>query len=221
MVAERETKLPQAGPSVNSAGQSRPGPRGSGCPSYSGGGNVPLMRVTRSTSRTSPPIGETQSTGNSVAPDTKTRTWTSTTRRYNLRSLPGGRRGASGASAGCDSMRTIGDAELSRRAPVEQYATAEQSDQESDPYSPYSSSATNPSYRSSPTLSSSFSILPVDVAQEASTVSDSVPTTRSKCTRRKWTKDMNKFILRTFYQLTAMETDLKVYHIFHHYTPSF
>ncbi|XP_064072076.1 uncharacterized protein LOC113393371 [Vanessa tameamea] len=46
-------------------------------------------------------------------------------REYNLRPLPGVRRGASGADAGCYSMRTIGGEELSRRALINTNVTAD------------------------------------------------------------------------------------------------
>ncbi|CAB3245221.1 unnamed protein product [Arctia plantaginis] len=45
-------------------------------------------------------------------------------KKYNLRSLPGERRGASGADAGCHSMRTIGGGTLSRRTLTKQSTTA-------------------------------------------------------------------------------------------------
>ncbi|XP_047546074.1 uncharacterized protein LOC125077984 [Vanessa atalanta] len=45
-------------------------------------------------------------------------------KEYNLRPLPGVRRGASGADAGCYSMRTIGGEELSRRALINKNVTA-------------------------------------------------------------------------------------------------
>ncbi|CAH2103545.1 unnamed protein product [Euphydryas editha] len=38
-------------------------------------------------------------------------------RRYNLRPLPGGRRGTPGAGAGCHSMRTTSGGGLNRRVP--------------------------------------------------------------------------------------------------------
>ena len=140
---------------------------------------------------------------------------------YNLRPLPGGRRGASGADAGCHSMRSIGDEGLNRRAPIEQYASADQSSRSTSPESLFPSLPSSPAtYLNNPTelcplspsstsvsTSSSF----VDVVQQASVADQPAPTTTGQRARKKWSRDMNIFILRTYFIITNLETDTKTY----------
>lgn len=70
--------------------------------------------------------------------------------------------------------------------------------------------STNP-YSHSSSYSTTSNILPEDVVQETNQVDYLAPTTDSRKTRRKWSKEMNKFILRTYLQLTLMETDTNGY----------
>nr|XP_026490718.1 uncharacterized protein LOC113396867 [Vanessa tameamea] len=114
---------------------------------------------------------------------------------YNLRPLPGGRRGTSGADAGCDSMRSIGDEKLNRRASIAKSITA-------------GNSSVGTSYRPPPSTSTSNTWL-TSVAQETPYVEQLVPTVSTK--RKKWPQDMNEFILRTYLYLTNMETDIVAY----------
>ncbi|XP_046964166.1 carboxypeptidase B-like [Vanessa cardui] len=109
------------------------------------------------------------------------------TNRYNLRSLPGGRRGASGAGAGCYSMRSTGDEALSRRALVAKQATADH--RELNSHSP----------------------LLVENVVQSTNVDESAPVKTIKRARKKWTKEMNMFILRTYYILTSLEEDTTSY----------
>lgn len=68
------------------------------------------------------------------------------------------------------------------------------------------------SFRITPTpSSSSISIQSVDVVQETNFVDDTVPTTSTATTRRRWNTEMNKFILRTYLHLTNLETDKNAY----------
>lgn len=72
-------------------------------------------------------------------------------------------------------------------------------------------SSSSQSFRVTPTPSSSISIQSADVVQETNFVDDTVPTARTATTRRKWSTEMNKFILRTYLHLTNMETDKNAY----------
>ncbi|CAK1582479.1 unnamed protein product [Parnassius mnemosyne] len=147
-------------------------------------------------------------------------------RVYNLRSLPGERRGASGADARCHSMRTIGGEELSKRAPTEKTATAGRSELNrrahyveatadstgDDTISLFSSiPSTRPSYVTRKSVSLSTTSTLDSVVQEVNLDSKPAPTTSASSTRRRWTPEMNKFILRTYLQLTALDTDRKTY----------
>ncbi|KAJ0173906.1 hypothetical protein K1T71_010052 [Dendrolimus kikuchii] len=142
---------------------------------------------------------------------------------YNLRSLPGGRRGASGADAGCHSMRTIGDEGLSRRAPVDKTTTADRhelnrrtrvvettADFLSDDTTSLFSSipSTCPSYGTRKSSTVSTISIPDSVVQDVNFDTELAPTSGA---RKKWTQEMNKFILRTYFLLTALETDTKNY----------
>lgn len=126
-------------------------------------------------------------------------------RKKRLGPLPeGNRRGASGADAGCLSMRTIGGEELSRRALVDQInITADDHDQHTLILVNNKLSSTTPS---SP-LSSPES---ASVAQ-ATNVNILVPSTDVIRARKKWTDEMNIFIWRTYLTVTSLETNTKKY----------
>lgn len=140
--------------------------------------------------------------------------------KYNLRPLPGVRRGAPGAGAGCGRIRTTGGGELSRRAP----AGNELEDTTADNHNHTNSSNMSPSssnsslFQSSPStlsfqntsnLSSSSSSL-ADVVQEAE-ATDPVPTASLNRARKKWSKEMNEFIWRTYLIITHNENNMKSY----------
>ncbi|CAK1589582.1 unnamed protein product [Parnassius mnemosyne] len=66
-------------------------------------------------------------------------------------------------------------------------------------------------HQSLPSSSSSSSQLLKDDAQNITSVMEPVPTISKRNTRKKWTSEMNEFILRTYLYLTMMETDTKGY----------
>ncbi|XP_052748657.1 uncharacterized protein LOC128200179 [Galleria mellonella] len=147
-------------------------------------------------------------------------------RRYNLRSLPGGRRGAPGAGAGCSSLRTTGDETLNRRALVTQDATAGRRELSKrahdveataesigdDTISLFSSiPSTRPSYMTRRTSTVSSSSTLDGVVRDVITDYELAPTSGLNRTRRRWTPEMNIFILRTYLQLTTLHTDTKNY----------
>ncbi|XP_060804959.1 uncharacterized protein LOC132902746 [Amyelois transitella] len=108
-------------------------------------------------------------------------------------------------------MRTIGDEELNRRAPVEQFATAD-----IIPHSPSSSNSLFPSLSSSPfsfqteriAHSSSTSPVSLDVVPEAF-ASNPAPTSDNVRARKNWTQDMNKFIWRNYLIITNLERNTR------------
>ncbi|XP_064074799.1 uncharacterized protein LOC135194103 [Vanessa tameamea] len=133
-------------------------------------------------------------------------------------SLPGGyRRGTSGADAGCLSLRTVSSEELNRRALAgdkPENATAELG----GCYSPspcnsptVSITSNNSSFRSSQIPSSTSSMLLEDVVQTTLSVNKPAPTTNGVKKRRKWSPDINKYILRKYLEITKLETDTKAY----------
>ncbi|XP_028158192.1 uncharacterized protein LOC114351251 [Ostrinia furnacalis] len=135
--------------------------------------------------------------------------------------LPGGnRRGAPGAGAGCSSMRSAGDEELSRRAPVDKIATAETTLLRDSP-SPQSSLFPSPnsspkSYEmassKSPLSYNSSSEFSMDVAQETNSVSISVPTIFNiRKPRMRWTDEYNEAIIRSYYRITKLESARTTY----------
>ncbi|XP_050556597.1 uncharacterized protein LOC126911787 [Spodoptera frugiperda] len=147
-------------------------------------------------------------------------------RGYNLRSLPGGRRGASGADAGCHSMRTIGGVELSKRAPTKKHATAGRSELNrraqyedatadstgDDTISLFSSiPSTRPSYMTRSKATSSTTSTLDSVARDVDLDRELAPTTSAHNKRKRWTPEMNIFILRTYFQLTLLDTDKTTY----------
>ena len=111
--------------------------------------------------------------------------------------LPGGeRRGASGADAGCLSMRSIGGRELSRRVPTDKNVTAD------------------PKYRPTDLTdsSSSRSLTPAeDVSQEALVNKPATTKAGKPRVRMQWTEEMNLFIMRTYLYITRLETDNTMY----------
>ncbi|CAK1595133.1 unnamed protein product [Parnassius mnemosyne] len=66
-------------------------------------------------------------------------------------------------------------------------------------------------HQSLPSSSSSSSQLLKDDAQKITSVMEPVPTISKRNTRKKWTSEMNEFILRTYLYLTMMETDTEGY----------
>ncbi|CAK1582520.1 unnamed protein product [Parnassius mnemosyne] len=146
--------------------------------------------------------------------------------------LPGGdRRGAPGADAGCLSMRTVSGEELNRRAPTDKDATAEiiddgdrLTDRTDTPVEQYSTSTVSytpsrPSIPSSPTLSSSSiislnTVPPTSTLNAARGVSTFLPasTKAGKArVRMRWSKEVNIFIMRTYFHITKLETDMTTY----------
>lgn len=104
-----------------------------------------------------------------------------------LEPLPGDRQGSSGAGAGRDSMRDIGGRVLSRRTPVNQNTTAELSED-------------------------------TDIHQGSSTVDCVVqqnagPTRaeNQQKKRMKWDNNTNKQVMRSYFRVTSLETDLTMY----------
>lgn len=129
--------------------------------------------------------------------------------------LPGGdRRGTPGADAGCHSMRTVSGEELNRRAPTDKDATAENTGTPHSPIEPYSPSTISytPSLSSSPSSRSTIEPTPVlDVAREANAFLPASTKAGKPRVRMKWNKDVNIFIMRTYYLITKLETDFSTY----------
>ncbi|XP_050550436.1 uncharacterized protein LOC118279092 [Spodoptera frugiperda] len=116
------------------------------------------------------------------------------------------------------SLATRGNHMITRSKLKKQSEATPQLDDESSQFSSSSStslfpsiSSTSQSFCVSPTPSLSSTIQSVDVVQLANSVDEVVPTTRTVKTRRKWTTDMNEFILRNYLLLTNMETDKNAY----------
>ncbi|CAH2085174.1 unnamed protein product [Euphydryas editha] len=130
-------------------------------------------------------------------------------KRYNLRPLPGGRRGTPGAGAGCHSMRTTGGGGLNRRVPPEQSTTA-------DPircpnFPSLYSTPTSPPYRTEmPSRSPTSSPMSEDVVQEAY-AAQPAPTPGITSARKRWNSEMNEFIWRNYLILTKNETNTRSY----------
>ena len=136
----------------------------------------------------------------------------------------GNRRGAPGADAGCFSIRTVSGEELSRRAPTgdlqPEKLTAEylhrytsRVNSPSEPYSP-STESYNPSVHSSPTSSVCTRGTPtplLDVAREANAFLPASTKAGKPRVRMQWSKDVNIFIMRTYYYITKLETDMTIY----------
>jgi hypothetical protein len=62
-----------------------------------------------------------------------------------------------------------------------------------------------------PTPSSELSDQTVGVVQDTARTVELEPTTTKVCKRRKWSTDMNIFILRTYLQVTNLDTNTKQY----------
>lgn len=107
--------------------------------------------------------------------------------------LPGGdRRGAPGADAGCGSIRTVSGEELNRRAPsgsLENATANLNSEQQTAPIA-------------TPAL---------DVAQGVNTLLPASTKAGKPRVRMRWTEDVNIFIMRTYYRVTKLETDMTTY----------
>ncbi|XP_050561144.1 uncharacterized protein LOC126912570 [Spodoptera frugiperda] len=148
-------------------------------------------------------------------------------KRKRIGPLPGGdRRGTPGADAGCFSMRTVSGAELSRRAPTNKDTTADISDdgdtqtnRSNTPLEPYSPSTISytPSRSSSPSIPSSpvshtVSLTPaLDVARGANAFLPASTKAGKPRVRMKWSKEVNIFIMRTYFYITKLETDMTIY----------
>ncbi|KAL0883753.1 hypothetical protein ABMA27_015858 [Loxostege sticticalis] len=107
--------------------------------------------------------------------------------------LPGGyRRGTLGADAECDSIRTVGGGEFSERTPA---GTPEEA-----------------TYRQ-PTVRTSESPTPpaTDASQAASALKPATTKAGKPRVRMKWDSEINTFIMRTYFQITNLETDLTQY----------
>ncbi|KAL0809154.1 hypothetical protein ABMA28_011389 [Loxostege sticticalis] len=121
-------------------------------------------------------------------------------RLSSIESLPGGdRRGAPGAGAGCHSMRTIGGRGLSRRVPTDKNTTAEtEENQQASQVSSITNSAAYPTE---------------DVSQVATSFASQPATTKAgkPRVRMTWDKEVNLFIMRTYYYITKLETDRTMY----------
>ncbi|XP_045492418.1 uncharacterized protein LOC123691877 [Colias croceus] len=145
-------------------------------------------------------------------------------KRKRIGSLPGGdRRGTPGADAGCFSMRTVSGEELSRRASTDKNTTAEHYDENDaptdrantpeEPYSPSTISYT-PSASSSPSTTCLNPCSPtptLDVAREANAFLPASTKAGKPRVRMRWSKDVNIFIMRTYYYITKLETDFTIY----------
>ncbi|KAL0810285.1 hypothetical protein ABMA28_010444 [Loxostege sticticalis] len=109
-------------------------------------------------------------------------------------------------------MRSAGDEELSRRAFVDKFTTAETTRNSTSSLSPTSSLFPSPnsspkSYEMPSATSPVSSEFSVTVAQETNTVSKSVPTTAKTIkTRMKWTDEYNEAIIRSYYRITKLES---------------
>jgi hypothetical protein len=147
-------------------------------------------------------------------------------KNYNLRPLPGGRRGTPRAGAGCHSMQTIGDVGLSRRASIDKSTTAERRELTrrahdvevtadllgDETLSIFSSiPSTRPSYMTRRTATLSTISEPESVVQDVNLDVETAPISGLSSKRKRWTTDMNKFILRTYLHLTSLDTDTKSY----------
>ncbi|KAL0841160.1 hypothetical protein ABMA28_014906 [Loxostege sticticalis] len=107
--------------------------------------------------------------------------------------LPGGyRRGTLGADAECDSMRTVGGGEFSGRTPAgtPEEATYRQS------------SVRTPESQTPPAT---------DASQAASALKPATTKAGKPRVRMKWDSEINTFIMRTYFQITNLETDLTQY----------
>lgn len=113
-----------------------------------------------------------------------------------IRPLPGDRQGTFGATAESDSTRTGGDRELNRRAAVgfePEMDTAEETQNSRDP---------TPSHTPTPVES---------VSQRGNPLLAGTTEAGRARQRMKWSEEVNIFIMRSYYIITNMETDLTAY----------
>ncbi|XP_047539184.1 uncharacterized protein LOC125072598 [Vanessa atalanta] len=153
----------------------------------------------------------------------------------------GDRRGTPGAGAGCDSMRTVSGEELSRRASPDKFHTTagrrelnrrahgvnataatddetnRLTDRTSSPIEPYYSPSTSsytPSVQSSPStisLNTESHLPALNVAREANAFLPASTKAGKPRVRMRWSKEVNSFIMRTYYYITNLETDMTTY----------
>ncbi|KAI5731448.1 hypothetical protein M8J77_010139 [Diaphorina citri] len=105
--------------------------------------------------------------------------------------------GTSGATAGSDTRSTGGDRVLRRRAPVRQTEQTHNTRENAE-----ITSSQNPT--TSATTTASVSQLANPIMAETTAVGE-------RRVRMKWTQDINLFIMRTFYQVTQLETNMTAY----------
>ncbi|XP_075990923.1 uncharacterized protein LOC142986349 [Anticarsia gemmatalis] len=140
----------------------------------------------------------------------------------------GDRRSTPGVDAGCSSMRSVGGVELNRRAPsgLDPNATANhtqnrQTDDDNislnslasivEPFSP-STNSYNPTPVSSMDEDSRGAPTPtLSVAQVASAFLPASTKAGKPRVRMSWSKEVNTFIMRTYYYITKLETDMTTY----------
>ncbi|XP_075983196.1 uncharacterized protein LOC142981283 [Anticarsia gemmatalis] len=153
------------------------------------------------------------------------------TRSKNKRIGPlsgGDRRSTPGVDAGCSSMRSVGGVELNRRAPsgLDPNATANHTqDRQTDddnislssytsivePFSP-STTSYNPTPVSSMDEDSRGAPTPtLSVAQVANAFLPASTKAGKPRVRMSWSKDVNMFIMRTYFYITKLETDMTIY----------
>lgn len=101
--------------------------------------------------------------------------------------LPGERQDTSGADAGRDSVRTVGDRMLNRRAPVIQQNTANTE------------------------VATQNTTEPQQPASAEEYVAPPTATVQQGRRRMKWTNELNAEIMRSYYRATEVETNLTVY----------
>ncbi|KAI5731699.1 hypothetical protein M8J77_014549 [Diaphorina citri] len=105
--------------------------------------------------------------------------------------------GTSGATAGSDTRSTGGDRVLRRRAPVRQTEQTHNTRENAE-----ITSSQNPTTSSTTTAS---------VSQLANPIMAETTAVGERRVRMKWTQDINLFIMRTFYQVTQLETNMAAY----------
>ncbi|XP_026737509.1 uncharacterized protein LOC113500810 [Trichoplusia ni] len=142
-------------------------------------------------------------------------------KRNRIGPLPGGdRRGTPGADAGCLSMRTVSGEELSRRAPTDKDTTADPfdeidrlTDRTNSPIEPFSPSTVSytPSLSSSPISNTAIPTPTLNVAREVNTFLPASTKAGKPRVRMRWSKEVNLFIMRTYYYITKLETDMTIY----------
>ncbi|XP_045448164.1 uncharacterized protein LOC123656539 [Melitaea cinxia] len=121
-------------------------------------------------------------------------------------------------------MRTIGDVELNRRAPIDKKTTAgprelirrtpdvdATADSSGDETNSLFTSvpSTCPSYMTRKSLNTNTSL--ESVVQDVNIDTELAPIESAHNRRRRWTREMNTFILRTYLQLTELNLDTRSY----------